>query len=470
MRIAITGGTGFVGSHLARSLSKSGHDVVVLARGVDQRPSAREIVELPGVTFLRVGTGDEQGLAGAFAGCDAVAHCAGINRQLGPQTYEAVHVHGTANVVRAAETAGVRRLVFVSFLRARPDCGSPYHESKWAAEELVRSSTCDWTVLKPGMMFGRGDHMLDHLSDTLCTFPVFLGVGHRSVRPLAVEDAVDVLVAALVGGRLSRTTTGLVGPTEIGFDDAALLVARVLEKRRMFVTAPIAFHYLIARIAEATMTVPIVSLAQVRILQEEVVEPFNAPDLVPGDLVPRTPFDSQSIRAGLPEPDPIRLDDLRWFGGRRDGPDEPGDARTAVLVFDGDCGLCTSSARWAERRFRHGERAEAWQVLGDLALASFGLSVTDVEQAAWWVDDAGTRERGHRAVGRALQAGGGWRRALGRVVLTPPTSWIAAGVYRVVVRWRYRLPGGTPACRVDPGGPVSRVPRPERSAPEATRR
>ncbi|HEV2361630.1 MAG TPA: DCC1-like thiol-disulfide oxidoreductase family protein [Acidimicrobiales bacterium] len=120
-----------------------------------------------------------------------------------------------------------------------------------------------------------------------------------------------------------------------------------------------------------------------------------------------------------------------------------------ILVFDGDCGFCTTSARWAERGFHHGERAEAWQQLGEETLASFGLTIQDVERAAWWVDHAGLRERGHRAAGRALWAAGGLRRLAGAFVLTPPTSWVAAGVYRAVARWRYRLPGGTPACRVD---------------------
>jgi NADH dehydrogenase len=323
MRVAITGGTGFVGGHLAKSLAASGHDVVVLARGADNRPWAREILELPRVALVRAGIGDEQALVRAFDGCDAVAHCAGINREIGPQTYEAVHVRGTANVVRGTEAAGVDRLAFVSFLRARPGCGSPYHESKWAAEELVRASSCEWTVLKPGMMFGRGDHMLDHLSQALYTFPIFLGIGPRRVRPLAVEDAVEVLVAALGDGGLQRKTVGLVGPTEIGFDDAARLVARVLEKRRAFVTVPIAFHYLFARLAEATMTVPLVSRAQVRILREEVVEPLNAPDEVPTELAPRTLFDEESIRAGLPEAGPFRIDDLRWFTKRGGGPESP---------------------------------------------------------------------------------------------------------------------------------------------------
>jgi predicted DCC family thiol-disulfide oxidoreductase YuxK len=131
----------------------------------------------------------------------------------------------------------------------------------------------------------------------------------------------------------------------------------------------------------------------------------------------------------------------------------------ALLVYDGDCGFCTSSARWAERGFHHGERVEAWQLLGEGELARLGLTVEDVRQAAWWVGPDGTLARGHRAAGRALQAAGGWRRAAGWPMLVRPTSWLAAAVYRVVVRYRYRLPGGTPACRVD-GGAGKHAPGP----------
>jgi uncharacterized protein YbjT (DUF2867 family) len=311
MRIAITGGTGFVGGHLAEALSLQGHEVVVLARGVDKRPWAQSVLRLPGVGFVQVGTGDRAGLIRAFEGCDGVAHCAGINREIGPQTYEAVHIQGTANVVRAAEEAGVTRIALLSFLRARPGCGSAYHESKWAAEEIVRSSQLEWTVAKPGMIFGRGDHMLDHLSHALQTFPLFLGIGPRRVRPLAVEDVVAVLTAALVDGRLPRRTVALAGPTEIGFDDAARLVAGVIGVRRPFLRAPLTFHRLLALVAERVMTVPLISKAQVRILKEEVVDALCAPDELPADLVPGTAFDEASIRRGLPAPGPFQLSDLR---------------------------------------------------------------------------------------------------------------------------------------------------------------
>jgi uncharacterized protein YbjT (DUF2867 family) len=311
MRVAITGGTGFVGGHLAVALSATGHEVVLVARGVDRRPWAREVEALAGVTLETTGIDDQEALTIAFAGCEAVAHCAGINREIGDSTYDAVHIRGTENVVRAAVRAGVRRLALVSFLRARPDCGSSYHESKWAAEEIVRGSDLEWTIIKPGMMFGQGDHMLDHLSRALRSFPVYVGVGPRTVTPLAVEDAVAVLQAALVDGRLRRATVPLMGPTQIDFDDAARLVARVIGRHPLFVRAPLPFHFLLAKAAERVMVVPLVSTAQVRILQEELIESTLAPDEVPDDLVPQTHFDESSIRTGLPEPRRFGLRDLR---------------------------------------------------------------------------------------------------------------------------------------------------------------
>ena len=142
MKVAITGATGFVGSHLATRLSSEGHEVVRVARRARRSDDDLAIASLDNV--------DE--LAQAFAGCKAVAHCAGINREVGDQTYARVHVAGTRNVVEAARRAGVEKVVLMSFLRARPDCGSKYHESKWAAEEIVRASGLDYTIVNAESM------------------------------------------------------------------------------------------------------------------------------------------------------------------------------------------------------------------------------------------------------------------------------------------------------------------------------
>jgi NADH dehydrogenase len=316
-RIAITGGTGFVGHHLARFLVDHGCEVVLVARGVDRRPAAQEALGLDGVTSVAASIDDVAALRRAFAGCDAVAHLAGINAERGEQTYERVHVEGTRNVVLAAEAEGIDRLTLLSFLRARPASGSGYHDSKWAAEEIVRSSSLRWTVLKPGMIYGVGDHMLDHLSHAVFTVPLYVGIGPRPVRPLAVADVVRILHASLTTDRLEHRTVPIVGPDVLTFDHAVSRVASIVGRKPLFVRAPMAFHEVLAAVAERTMRVPMVSHAQVQILREGVVEPVLAPDDLPADLVPTTPFDERSIRAGLPEPGPFTGEDFTWVRGPR---------------------------------------------------------------------------------------------------------------------------------------------------------
>ena len=309
MRIAITGGTGFVGRHLARALVAGGHEVMLISRGRDQRdPSVRE---LPRTRLAPVGLSDSLALAQAFEGCDGVAHLAGINRELGPETYQRVHVDGTRHVVEAAQRAGVRKVLLMSFLRARPDCGSAYHESKWAAEEIVRSSGLDYTILKAGVIYGSGDHMLDHLSHAFHTFPVFplVGMSEKPVRPVAVAEVVRVIEASLVEGRLSRQTVAVLGPELMDLGEAVRRVARVVGRRPLFVRLPVWLHTVFAWVFEHTMAIPLVSFAQVRILSEGVVDPAPPCEVLPTDLAPQLAFTDEQIRAGLPEPRSFGLKD-----------------------------------------------------------------------------------------------------------------------------------------------------------------
>lgn len=297
MRIAITGGTGFVGRHLAGRLLADGHDVVVISRRTGHR--------------LEFG---DPGLREAFQGCEAVIHCAGINREIGRQTYRAVHVDGTRAVVEAARDAGVERLVMLSFLRARPDGPTAYHRSKWAAEELVRASGLTSTIMKAGVIYGHGDHMLDHLSQAFHTFPIFglVGLRDRLVRPVAVDDVVRLLEAAALGDeRLANRTIEVLGPESMPLGVAVRRVAGVTGRRPVYVRLPIAAHLVIGRLAEAVMRIPLISVAQVHILAEGVVDALPFGDAPPPDLAPATLFSPASIRLGLPPPGGFGRRDLR---------------------------------------------------------------------------------------------------------------------------------------------------------------
>lgn len=280
MKIAITGGSGFVGRNLAERLD----DAVVVSR--------------------RTGTSitDVDALTAAFEGCDAVAHCAGINREIGEQTFRRVHVDGTAAVVEAARRAGVKRIVLVSFLRARPDCGSGYHESKWEAEEIVRHSGIAHTILKSGMIYGPGDHMVDHVTKAVRTLPFFWTVGfrERTARPVPIDDAVDVLVAALEG-RIAEPTIAVMGADEVTLGEAIRRISRVAGRRPAFLPVPTWVVRVLAQITEWTMVVPLVAKAQARMLAEGVSEAVPFAPEAPVGIRPSRPFDDERIRAALPE-------------------------------------------------------------------------------------------------------------------------------------------------------------------------
>jgi len=319
MKIAITGGTGFVGRNIARLLAPDGHKLVLIARGVDRTDSTIRGL----ANFISLGLDSTAELAKAMAGCDTVVHCAGINRQMGQQTFSKVHIEGTRHVVEAARQAGARRIVLISFLRARPNCRSPYHESKWAAEELVRHSRLDYTVLKCGVIYGRGDHMLNHLSHAFYTFPVFAFVGFhdKPIRPNAVEDVARIVKGCVVDGALSQKTVAVLGPEQLSLREAVRRVASGVDRHPIMFPMPVWFHQVLGWGLERIMNVPMVSTAQVRMLCEGLAEPTPPCDSMPAELAPRVRFTLEQIRKGLPEPGPFTWRDLRCCSRQNSRPD-----------------------------------------------------------------------------------------------------------------------------------------------------
>lgn len=121
-------------------------------------------------------------------------------------------------------------------------------------------------------------------------------------------------------------------------------------------------------------------------------------------------------------------------------PDRP------LLIFDGDCGFCTTSAKFAQRRLGLAN-VEAWQFLD---LATLGVTEAECQESVQWVGVDGTVLAAERAVIAALGHVGGVWGVLGRVINLPGVRHLAGWVYRIVARNRHRMPGGTPACQITP--------------------
>ena len=122
--------------------------------------------------------------------------------------------------------------------------------------------------------------------------------------------------------------------------------------------------------------------------------------------------------------------------------------RLPVLVFDGDCGFCTSCARFVVRRVVGGcpVSVAPWQGLN---LADLALTPDRCRQAVQWVGPDGVSASGHAAIAAVLRAGHRPWTSIGVLMMAPGISWLARRTYCVVADHRSALPGGTPACQSD---------------------
>ncbi|HEX7254107.1 MAG TPA: NAD(P)H-binding protein, partial [Thermoanaerobaculia bacterium] len=143
MKVLVTGGTGFVGTHLVNTLLRRGHAVAVLSRHADEGRNRynHPVRSIPGDVL------DPLSLAAAVSGFDAVIHLVGIIHEQGSQTFDRVHREAVENVLAAMASARVRRLVHMSAMGSSADSPSEYGRTKAAGEAAVRQSGLDWTVV-----------------------------------------------------------------------------------------------------------------------------------------------------------------------------------------------------------------------------------------------------------------------------------------------------------------------------------
>ena len=210
MHILVTGGSGVVGVGTVTELLKRGHEVRLLARHAKE--DARQWPS--GVTPIVGDVSDVASIRGAADGCDAVLHVAGIVEESPPNvTFRRVNVEGTANIVAEAERAGVRRLVFVSSLGAEQG-ESDYHRSKREAERLVERFAGNWTVCRPGNVYGPGDGQISvmlRLVRGVSPLVPKIGSGDQTFQPIWWEDLAAALATVVERDDLAGQSLDLAG-------------------------------------------------------------------------------------------------------------------------------------------------------------------------------------------------------------------------------------------------------------------
>ena len=226
-----------MGAEVLRHLLAAGNQVVAVSRHL------RGGKVPPGVIQVAADITGE-GWQRWCEGCEAAIHLVGIIREA-PRagvTFESAHPIATERVVAACRSLGIRRLVHMSALGARADAATPYHRTKWRAEEAVRASGLDWTIFRPSLIFGPGDGVSRTLVPALRRLPVFpvFGDGMYRVQPVAVEEVALCLTKALGRPETIGETYELGGPEALTYDELLRRISTALGLRRAFMHVPLA--------------------------------------------------------------------------------------------------------------------------------------------------------------------------------------------------------------------------------------
>ena len=248
MRVAIIGGTGFVGSYIVDALLEQGHDVALLVR-----PGSEHKVRQSGALCVVSGSIDSSAsICELTSGCDAAIYCVGILRELPRKgiTFEATQFDGVANTVDAAVENGVGRFLLMSANGVRVP-GTQYQETKKRAEDRVLASDLDATIFRPSVIFGNPRGQMEfatQLFHDMVEKPIpavgfFSGLNPTSgavlMSPVHVEDVAHAFVNSLTNDSTVGETYVLGGPDILSWTEMIRRIGTATGRKKWIVPLPI---------------------------------------------------------------------------------------------------------------------------------------------------------------------------------------------------------------------------------------
>jgi NADH dehydrogenase len=213
-KVLVIGGSGFIGSAIVAKLIGVGMRVTVPTR---RRERARHLILHPTIDVIEADVHEPAALARLVAGQDAVINLVGVlhskpGTPYGPD-FARAHVELPKAIIAAMQTAGVKRLLYMSALGASANGPSMYARSRADGEAAVRGSSLDWTIFQPSVVFGPQDRFLNTFASLakLAPFIPLAGAGAK-LQPIYVEDVAQAFVNALTNPVTIRKSYELAGP------------------------------------------------------------------------------------------------------------------------------------------------------------------------------------------------------------------------------------------------------------------
>lgn len=229
---AVTGAFGYTGKYITRRLLEKGERVITLTGHPGrQNPFGAQVRAFP-FNFDRPGE-----LAKTLRGVTTLYNTYWVRFPYGETTYERA-VENTLKLLRAAGEAGVRRIVHISITSASEDSPLPYFQGKGRLEKAIRNSGLSYAIIRPTVIFGAEDILINNIAWLLRKFPVFAvpGTGDYRLQPVFVEDVAELAVEAAPGEE--NVIVDAVGPEVYTFNELVTLIARRIGSRARIVHLP----------------------------------------------------------------------------------------------------------------------------------------------------------------------------------------------------------------------------------------
>lgn len=260
--VAVVGATGFVGRYVVPELTRAGYRVRAISREGRRRGDWDATVES---AAGNVETGE--GLREALAGVDTVIHLTAIPRPSRGHTLVNVNVRGVERTLDAAHANGVRRVVYLGALGAVDDPKLRFLYSKWLGEELVRSSGLEPVVLRPSLLFGKGDGFFNLIKVTLKWWSpgvvAIPGDGETRFQPLSVEDLAIAVRQCVADADRAGSVYELGGPAYLTYREIVEAVMAATGTRRLTLKMPISLISALTTVTDAVLPIFPVSHDQI---------------------------------------------------------------------------------------------------------------------------------------------------------------------------------------------------------------
>ncbi len=230
--ILITGATGFIGQHLITWLASQQYPICVLIH-----PSQRERHFASGISMQLVSgdVTDPAVLRLAMHHVDTVVHLAGIDTETAAETFDAINVEGTRNVIDAMREGGVTRLISLSPIGADPHSAYPYLRSKGLAADLITQSGLDTTLIRSSAVYGFGDDWTETIGLALRRLPFMFpiaGDGRSRLQPISIDDLITCLDTCLADSQTIKQTYTIGGPQHMTFEEIVNTIGEATHHRR----------------------------------------------------------------------------------------------------------------------------------------------------------------------------------------------------------------------------------------------